>query len=354
MSGAAQVRVRPGLKPPAAELIVSRFGWKLTLAVAEPMAGLIRNGRPVPTMAGGVLGAGFGATAGFAMVPLAAPGALLGAILGAAAGAGLFARPPRPLGVRRTDQRPVSMGGIRRCWTYEEDDFKSLTVLLDRAIYVVRDDKAPWEEVCETLARGIDPNRPLGDLVRLDEIDRLELRGPDATELQVVYHLGSRFKRRGIDFASAADREDFLAALEDQLGGPFVRAEQPMDTRRAVRAPVLVLIALSVLTVGGMLLSSHWTAHPPPPLRTGKQDNLVGVLTWAGPGGVLLAGTPPLLAAVTWFLLRVVRPPRIGVLRHADAGAGTPLTPAPGARTQGRSTPARADPGKGEGTSGLL
>jgi hypothetical protein len=302
---------------------MSKLGWKVVMGIAEPIVGVIRGGKPIPTTAGAILGAALGTTAGLAMIELLPPGALLGAILGATAGAGLFQLPPRALGERRMGEKPKSMGGIRHCWTFQWNEFKSVTVLMDRAVYVVRHDKAPWDKVREKLESGIDPGLPLGDLIRIEEIERVEFRGAYATELQVVYRVGSRIKRRGIDFMSVEEREGFLYGLEGILGGSFQRTEERVDRRRAMRAPVIVLLILAAVTVAGMLLSWYWITNPPAPLRTGKQDDLVRLLSWSGPQGVLLAFGIPLLISAFWLVLRVARPPRILVLRLETTGSST-------------------------------
>jgi hypothetical protein len=300
---------------------MSGFGWKMTLAIAEPMVARIRNGKPIPIVAGILSGLACGLSTGFAIPELLPFGGLLGAIVGATAGAALFPRPPQPLGKRAPGEESDWLGDIRQDWTYEEDNFKSLAVLLDRAIYVVRDDKAPWDKVRGKLSQGIDPQLPLGDLIRLDGIDHVELRRPDATDPRIVYWKGSRIKRRGIDFESVEARDNFLAALEEQLGVPFVQAEEPMELRRAILTPLICLVVLWGLTIGSMLLSAHWIATPPPPTRGGKQDDLVRLLTWAGPQGILLGAALPLVAVTGWFLLRAARPPRIQVLRLAGRSA---------------------------------
>ncbi len=209
------------------------------------------------------------------------------------------------------------MGGVCQWWTLELGDFKTMTVLMDRAVYVVAEKSAPWDEVRESLSSGMDPGLRLGVLIRLRDIERLELRERDGNVVDIAYWLHGRLKRRCAQFESLDDQDSFLAAMERQLGSPLVRQQTPMDVRRAIMMPAVLLIILSVLTVGGMLLSSHWIAHPPVPLReTGKQDELVQFLTWAKPAGILLAGGVPCMIVGAWLLFRALRPPEIVVLKR--------------------------------------
>jgi hypothetical protein len=295
--------------------------WQAMLAIAQAIGAVIRKGKPVPTVFCGLLGAGIGATIGLAMIELITFGVVLGAVVGATAGAGLFPRPELPLGARAPGDEAEPMGTVLQHWTYELLENKSLTVLMERAVYVAPGDTMPWANVLEKLRQGTDPDVASGALIRLDEIEKLELRKPNATDPQIAYRAVSRTKRITVKFQSNADRDEFLVSLERQLGGEFVTTEEPMETRRAIFTPLVVLLVLILLTGATAWLSAYWIENPPPPLKkTGKQDEVVALLTRAGPLGVIYTGGVPIVIAGFWLALRAAWPPRLQILRLNSSG----------------------------------
>jgi hypothetical protein len=298
--------------------MASRIVMNLIVAAARPIGATIRNGKPLPTMCGALLGAVLGANFGLIKPELTVFGVLLGAIVGAGLGAILNKRPPLPLGARADDE-PVSIGAVLQAWTFEAHEFKSLTVLLEHALYVVREDSAPWETVLRKLADGEDPGLPLGDLILLDELVQVEMRNPNATEIQLVHGALGRTKRRGVDFQTIAERDALIASIERIQGKPFDRQELPMETFRSIRPPVILAVIVALLFGGAAYLSAYWTQNPPPPPR-GKteQDFLVRFMIWAGPGTIILAGAALFLATLGWLTFRVLHPPRLQVLQVRD------------------------------------
>jgi hypothetical protein len=182
------------------------------------------------------------------------------------------------------------------------------------------EDSAPWEAVLRKLAEGNDPDLPLGDLIRLDELVCVEMGSPNATEIQIVHAPAGRMRRRGVDFCTTGERDELIAALEGHFGKPLSWTDCPLSFARAIQTPLILAVVASLLFSAIAWLSAYWTAHPPPPPR-GKteQDALVRLLIWAGPDMVLLVGAVPMLAAVTWLVSRILRPPRVQVFQVRDS-----------------------------------
>jgi hypothetical protein len=192
-------------------------------------------------------------------------------------------------------------------------------VLLEHALYLVREDSAPWEEVVRKLSQGEDPELPLGDLIRLDELVRIEMNSTDSKEITFVHISAGRTKRRAFDFQTTEERDELIAFLEQQIGITFTRRKCPLDSSRVIRTPAILA------AIGGILfsllawLSAHWTANPPPPPRgEAEQDVLVRLLVWAGPERLLLVGAVVVVATLAWLASRVLWPPRIEVIQMRD------------------------------------
>jgi hypothetical protein len=222
----------------------------------------IRMGKPIPTFCGALVGGALGTSSGLVMLELVPATVLLGALTGTFLAAVLFKRSPSILGARATDIDPFHVGAILETWSFETEQFKSLTVLLEQALYVVREDGAPWKQVLQKLAQGEDPDLPLGDLIRLDELERVEMRSPDATEIQIVHSAAGRTKRRGVDFRTTGERDELIAALERYFGKPFSRRECPLDFACSIRVPVVSAVVAGMLFLSVAWLSAHWTAQP--------------------------------------------------------------------------------------------
>jgi hypothetical protein len=157
-------------------IFAPRVVTDLIIAAGKRITAVIRKGKPIPTLFGAFAGAVVGASSALVMIELTPPLVLLGALAGAMLAAVLFKRSPSMLGARATELEPFRAGAVLQVWTFEADDFKSLVVLLDHALYVVREDSAPWEDVLRRLAQGEDPELQLGELIRLDELTRIEMR----------------------------------------------------------------------------------------------------------------------------------------------------------------------------------
>lgn len=292
------------------------IGGKITFAIAEAITACIRDGRPLPIIVGALVGACVGAAGGLITIYLLGPLMLIGAVAGATVGASLFKKPVRAL----VDQESAHQEAGRVCkyWTYQDANFRSITVLMERAIYVARDDKASWTHVLGRLEQGADPALPLGDLVWLDQFAGVEVAKREETEVILVYRRKDRVRRRPLQFPTKQHRDDFFTVLEQQLGGRLERRDCCFDPARATRVP-LILLLLAILAVAGVAyLAGYWTAFPPPPpFGQAEQDSLVRTLVSAGPIGVVLAGTIPCLLIAAWLVLRFVRPPRFQYLTRA-------------------------------------
>lgn len=297
--------------------MASRIVTLLLLEAAKPIVATIRKGKPVASVIGALVGAGLAGFAMYRVEPKLAPlCAAVGAIVGATTGAALFTRPTTSPGARATDLEPFRLGKVLRVATFVQGDFRSVTVLLENALYVVRVDKEPWEPVVERLKHGQDPDLPQGNLIRFDELVRIELASLDALEITLAYRVAGSIKRRLIDVQTTAVRDELVAIMEQQLGHTFARRECPLETSRAIRTPVILTAAVGVFFSLAAWLSAHWIAHPPrPPRGKPKGDELVLLLTWLGPGGVLLVGAVVLLAPLAWLASRVIWPPRIHVIQ---------------------------------------
>lgn len=287
-------------------------------SAAETAVRSIRKGKPLTAVAGAIIGGTLGTGIGVLMSELRPFGAVLGAIVGASLAAVAFKRPPAILG-RKDVGSHTDPGAVLQTWAFADGDFHSMTALLEHALYVVREDSAPWDEVREKLARGEDPELSGAALIYLDQVERVEMKTADATEIQVVYTVDGRSRRRGIDFQSVLDRDELLALIEQYFGKPFNREQRPMDVARAIRAHVISAVIVATIFGGAACLSAYWTAHPPPPPR-GKidPDPLVRALVAAGPGQLLVVGAVVAVPFFVWLLWRVLRPAQIEVLLVPD------------------------------------
>jgi hypothetical protein len=289
------------------------------LAAAKPIVATIRKGRPWPTVVGALAGGALGTSGGYVMLKLMPFFSLVGAIIGATLAAAFFKRPPSIPGARATDVEPFQLGPVLHTWRFEAGEFKSLTVLLENALYTVREDTAPWDEVVRKLALGETPDLPLGDVIRLDELVAVEMRSPSATEIRIVHSTAGRTKRRAIDFQSSDTRDELIEGLESHFGKAFSWAQRSLDRRRTIWPPVVVAVIVGTLFSAVAWLSAHWAAHPPPPpLGKKEQDPLVRLLVWAGSGRLLMVGVVAVLATLAWLAIRLVRPPRVFVMQISD------------------------------------
>jgi hypothetical protein len=303
--------------------LASRIVTELILAAAKPVVATIRKGKPLPTVLGALAGGALGTSGGLVMIKLTPFFCLVGAIIGATLAAALFKRPPSIPGARATDVEPFQLGPVLQTWTFEGGGFKSLTVLLENALYTVDENTAPWDEVVRKLARGETPDLPLGDLIRLDELVAVEMRSPSATAIRIVHSAAGRTKRRAIDFQTSDARDELIGGLERHFRKAFSWAQRSLDLPRTIWPPGVLAVLAGTLFSAVAWLSAHWTAHPPPPpLGKKEQDPLVRLLVWAGSERLLMVGAIAVLATLAWLTLRLVRPPRVFVIQVSD-GAPT-------------------------------
>jgi hypothetical protein len=298
--------------------MASRIVMELIVATAMPIGSVIRKGKRLPTLCGTIAGGMLGLSGGLISIPVAVATVLLGAIGGAALAALLFKRLPS-LPVRTTDIEPFQLGAVLRSWSFEHPDFKSLSVLLERAFYTVCENSAPWNMILQKLNQGEVPDLFMEELIRLDEIIRIEMNNPEATDIQIVHALDGRTRRCSIYFRTLGERDELLTWLERHFGGPFRREERSLEFTRMIRAPLVVATIVAVLFAGVAWLSQYWTDNPPPfPIGKAEPDPLVSFLTKIGPVGVLLIGAAPVLAALVWLSLRLLHPPQVLVLSVRD------------------------------------
>jgi len=300
--------------------MASRIVTHLILEAAKPIVATIRKGKPIAAVVGALVGAVPAGLAVYRVEPALAPiCSALAAIAGATIGARLFKRPLTAPGARATDLEPFRLGKVLRVLGFIQGDFRSIVVLLENALYAVRVDEKPVEPILEKLSAGQDPDLSEGDLIRFDELVKIEFAGPDALELTLVYRVNGGAKRRPVDVQTTAARDELVAILEQQLGKTFERRECAQKTSLAIRTPAILSAAVGVFFSLAAWLSAHWIAHPPrPPQGKPKGDELVLLLTWLGSAGVLLIGAIVLLAPLAWLASRILWPPRIHVIQIQD------------------------------------
>jgi hypothetical protein len=289
---------------------------ELIVEVAKPIGAIVRKGKPLPTIFGAIVGGSLGLAAASVSISFTVAAVLIGTITGAALTAVLFRRSPSIAGVRTTDIEPFHVGAVLRSWSFEQGDFKSLAVLLERALYVVHDDSALWAMILGKLEQGDVPDLFLGSLIRLDEILCVEMRGPDVTEIQIVHAPEGKIKRRPIHFRTTAERDELLASLERHFRSSFCRENRSLEFTRILKGPLIVAVIVAAVFAGIAWLSAYWTHNPPPfPRGKAKPDALVSFLIGVGPGSVLLTGAVFLFLVLTWLGLRLLRPPLVIALQ---------------------------------------
>ncbi len=299
--------------------MASRIVTKLILAAAEPVVRTIRKGKPLAMVVGALAGGALGACNGLVMVALRPFFGVVGAIVGATVTAALFKRPPSSLGCRASDAQPFRLGAVSQSWTFEDGDFKGLTVLLEHALYVVRQDKAPWDDVLKKLERGEDPDLPLGDLIRVDELTRIEMSNAQSIEVQVFHSPAGRNKRRPVPFRTTDERDKFIAALERHFGKTLSWTQCSLGFPRTIRLPALLAVLTGALFGAVAWLSAYWTSNPPPPpMGKTEQDALVRLLVSVGPNKILLMGACLFAAMLGWLVIRTLRPPQIYVIQISE------------------------------------
>jgi hypothetical protein len=283
------------------------------------MLEVIRKGRIVPTILGGIVGGGIGACSGFLFLAIMPAMTALGIFGGATMAAAIFPSPKAPPGARETDLEPFKLGQIIQTWSFQQGEHGCLTVGLNNALYVVSGEKIPYEDVLRLLAAGEDPDLANADLIRLDELDRIEMAKPDSTELTFIHSVGGRTKQRIANFLTKEDRDQMIFVLREILKKPLSWTEHSYDLARAMRTPVILATVLAVFFSAVACLSAFWRANPPaPPVGKPGPDPLVKFLTDAGPRGVLLVGVLVVMLAVGWLAVRVVRPPRYQIMAIRD------------------------------------
>jgi len=298
--------------------MASRFVTELIIAAAKPVGATIRNGKPLLTIIGAIGGGALGTSSGLIMTELIPAGILIGALAGATMAAFLFQRPASIPGARAAETEPFAIGARLQGWTFASGEFGCLTVLLERALYVVLLDNDAWE-VLRQLDQGIVPSKAEGDLIRLDEVTGVEMKNPGATVIHIVHSVDGRMKRNIAYFQTTEKRDELVGALERHFGKPFRRTQCPIEFSRAIRTPTILAVVVGVIFGAVAWLAANWRAQPPPwPPGSREQSPLVQLLVWAGPSGVLLAGVVAVLPILAWLARRILNPPSLYVLELVD------------------------------------
>jgi hypothetical protein len=300
--------------------MASRLVAKLIIECAKPVARCVQQGETLPTLVGGLAGGALGACAAFAQRVLLAPGILLGATVGAAFAATIFKRRRPTLG----DQSPVveqlRVGRVVQAWPLKgfsliTGEFKSLTVLLERALYMVRDNDAPWDDVLRKLAEERYSDVPSGDLIRLDDIAFFETGLLDSNSISVFYATADGLRKRLMFLRRTNGGDQLIAGIEQLMGKPFLREQRPVTLSRAIRAPLIWATGIALVFMAIAWVSAAWTANPPPnPVGKAERDPLVDLMIRVGPGPVLLAGPVTLLPFVVWLGYRAWQPPLVCII----------------------------------------
>ena len=295
--------------------MASRIVTKFLVEIGQAGYAIIRRGKRVPTIVGTILGGTLGASSALVVDIEFVPAlVVLGLIAGATLTAALFPRPLAALGSRSEDIEPFQPGALLHTWKFEPGDADTLIVLFEKALYVVHDNSTPWSEVIEKLSKGIAPDLAGECFIRLTDLLHVETASAVANQFALVYRSAGRVKRRDAVLATAGERDELLAAVENQLGKSGEWTQRPMSTARAVSVPTVFIGIIVVLSCAIAWLSAYWTANPPPPPRgKAEQDDLVKLLIWAKPLGVILAGAAVTLPFLAWFGFRYYHPPLLRV-----------------------------------------
>jgi hypothetical protein len=281
---------------------------------------VIRQGKPVATISGGILGAALGAASALTGVMSLVPFCIaVGALSGAFILAAIFKQPPIVPWARETDLEPFRFGPYRKRWIAGDENWQCMVAMHENAIYLLWGDLLKWKEVVEKLTRAEDPGHPHGDWIRIDELLGIQMSSPGSKEVQLLQAFAAKVTRHNCIFETVEDRQEFIALIEERLGSTFRTSEENLDFVRSVRLPLALLAAgcLLVALVAG--LTAHLTANPPPiPRGKLEQDSVVQFLTWAGVTRILLLGTILNLPVLCWLVSRIVSPPRLITLRTSN------------------------------------
>jgi hypothetical protein len=295
--------------------MTSNFITNLFVELGRAVYEIIRKGRRISTIVGAIVGGCIGATSARVVDIEFVPALVaLGLIVGATLTAAIFRRPQAALGSRSEDPEPFQPGAMLHTWKFEPGDADTLIVLFEKAVYVVQNDNAPWSEVIEKLSRGIAPDLAGECFIRLADLLRVEMVGASASQFTLIYRSAGRIKRRDTVLTTAGERDELLAAVETQLGRSCEWTERPMGLARAVSVPAVFIGIIVVLSCAIAWLAAYWTANPPPPPRgKAEQDDLVKLLIWTKPRGVILAGAAATVPFLAWFGFRYYHPPLLRV-----------------------------------------
>ena len=152
----------------------SRLAGRGSLALAKILIDVIRNGRPVVTVVGFLLGIALGSLTAFYSMYLFGPALGIGAIAGPVIAAALFPKPPQARGDR---ENKALIGKVLQYWVMQRPGVNGIggVALMKHAIYSVNGLRFPWQQVLDQLDDGIRPDLPECRTIPLWGIERIEI-----------------------------------------------------------------------------------------------------------------------------------------------------------------------------------
>jgi hypothetical protein len=297
--------------------------------VASKYSEVVRKGRLPAVLLGFLLAAGGGACVMFIEPYYGILAGLFTGMLGALVGAVFFPRPDVLLN-KYGGESPDRVGTVITTLTSHLGEFAHMIVVLERAYFIVSYRGEPPAGISQSLAKGVYPSVEGGTLIPHSSVLHLEVPPPDYRgsiySLTFYFVTDGRKRSRTIEFASRESLDRFLTMFQGHCGRMFRPQPVPMELRRAILLPLLLLIVTGALSIGLAVLSNHWTLHPPPPpVGKSTQDPLVKGVVRIGPTGWLIGGGVVSLGLGAWLCRRFTRPPLIHVLNVNSAEPGEDL-----------------------------
>jgi hypothetical protein len=300
----------------------SAAGWMVVEAIGRPIGRSINKGAPLAVSIGAVLGAVIPAGICFWLkvgnIGFYLGFGLLGGIVGSVVAAKLFPR---------AATAPVDYPWIGEVVTAWETTIPSKTstshifyALTERAFIrffkevSVTDSVPSWSDEVGRLEKGETLESPVFEVHALKDLHAAELHGEDRY-LTLIWQTANGTIQSGVDFVDVAHRAAFLSVLSGTVDKEFKESEREMTFSEATFWP-FIFLAIALVLFGGLAwLSYYWTHHPPqPPRNKPKGDELVLLLTWAGPLRVALAGAIPVGGLLAWLMKRIAFRPLVKVL----------------------------------------
>lgn len=269
-----------------------------------------------------MIGAMVGALTGLFTIYVLFAGILLGSLFGAMVGASCFPRATRSLSGSCVEVAHSTVGTIQASWIHRFPDSKlvEVIVLTEHALYAACEQNLDVSVVLDGVARNQSPEVANEILVWLDAIVGFEMVRPTGAEIIMLHRVGDRVKRRSLSFESLDDKTKFLGLLEQHFGHAFHDNLVEMEWWPATRMPLLLMTLVGFIAAGVAWLAGYWQAFPPPPpMGKAEQDELVQLLTWVGPAGVVRAAVLPCTGLAGWMVVRLVHRPRVHLLTLSSA-----------------------------------